>query len=155
MVNPIPAGYHSVTPYLIVREAARAIAFSREAFGAQEVMRFDDPGGRIAHAEIRIGDSHVMLADETGEFAGPQTLGGAGVSLLLYVEDVDAVVERARAAGATVLMPVQDQFYGDRSGKLADPFGHHWHVSTHKEDLTPDEVDRRSKAFLAQHPECA
>ena len=102
MVDPIPAGYHSVTPYLMVRDAARAIAFYRDAFGATETMRFDDPGGRIAHAEIRIGDSHVMLADENPDFAGPQTLGGTGVSLMLYVEDVDATFAKAVAAGATV-----------------------------------------------------
>src|SRR6185437_6345042 len=113
MVDPVPAGYHSVTPYLMVRDGHRAIAFYRDAFGAQEVMRFNDPNGRIAHAEIRIGDSHAMLADETPEHAGPQTLGGAGVSLLLYVEDADATFAKAVAAGATVRRPVADQFYGD------------------------------------------
>ena len=147
MVDPIPAGYHSVTPYLMVRDAARAIAFYRDAFGAQEVMRFDDPAGRIAHAEISIGDSHVMLADETGEFVGPQTLGGAGVSLLLYVEDVDATFARAVAAGATVRRPVADQFYGDRTGTLADPFGHVWSIATHREDVSAEEMQRRMAAM--------
>jgi PhnB protein len=149
MVDSIPAGYHSITPYLMVRDGARAIAFYREAFDAQEVMRFDDPGGRIAHAEIRIGDSHVMLADENKDFAGPQTLGGAGVSLLLYVEDADATFAKAVAAGATVRRPVADQFYGDRMGTLADPFGHVWSIGTHKEDVSMDEVQRRMAAMNA------
>ena len=143
MVNPIPAGYHSITPYLMVRDGARAIAFYREAFGAQELMRFNDPDGRIAHAEIRIGDSHVMLADENKEFAGPQTLGGAGVSLLLYVEDVDATFAQAVAAGATARRPVADQFYGDRMGTLTDPFGHVWSIGTHREDVSMEEMKRR------------
>lgn len=150
MVNPIPAGYHSVTPYLMVRDAARAIAFYREAFGAQEVMRFNDPGGRIAHAEIRVGDSHVMLADENQDFAGPQTLGGAGVSLMLYVEDVDATFAKAVAAGATVRRPVADQFYGDRVGTLTDPFGHVWSIGTHREDVSLEEVQRRMAAMMAE-----
>jgi PhnB protein len=143
MVQPIPAGYHSVTPYLMVRDGARAIAFYRDAFGANEVMRFNDPSGRIAHAEVRIGDSHVMLADESPEHAGPQTLGGAGVSLMLYVEDVDATFARAVAAGATVRRPVADQFYGDRMGTLADPFGHVWSIGTHREDVSAEEMQRR------------
>lgn len=150
MVNPIPAGYHSITPYLMVRDGARAIAFYREAFGAEEVMRFNDPDGRIAHAEIRIGDSHVMLADENERFAGPQTLGGAGVSLLLYVTDVDATFAQAMAAGATVRRPVADQFYGDRTGTLADPFGHVWSIGTHREDVSPDEMQRRMAAISAE-----
>ena len=150
MVNPIPAGYHSITPYLMVRDGARAIAFYREAFGAQEVMRFNDPNGRIAHAEIRIGDSHVMLADENEGFVGPQTLGGAGVSLVLYVADVDATFAQAVAAGATVRRPVADQFYGDRMGTLADPFGHVWSIGTHREDVSLDEMQRRMAAMSAE-----
>ena len=150
MVQPIPAGYHSVTPYLMVREAARAIAFYRDAFGAQEVMRFNDPDGRIAHAEVRIGDSHVMLADENATFVGPQTLGGAGVSLVLYVEDVDATFAKALAAGATLRRPVADQFYGDRMGTLADPFGHVWSIGTHREDVSVDEAKRRMEALMKQ-----
>ena len=147
MVQPIPAGYHSVTPYLMVRDGARAIAFYGDAFGAQEVMRFDDPSGRIAHAEIKIGDSHVMLADESPEHVGPQTLGGAGVSLMLYVEDVDATFARAVAAGATIRHPVGDRFYGDRMGTLADPFGHVWSIGTHREDVSVEEMQRRMAAM--------
>jgi PhnB protein len=149
MVQPIPAGYHSVTPYLMVRDAARAIAFYRDAFGAQETMRFDGPNGRIAHAEVTIGDSHVMLADETPEFAGPQTLGGAGMSLMLYVDDVDATFARAVAAGATVRRPVADQFYGDRVGTLADPFGHVWSIGTHRDDVPVEEMQRRMASMGA------
>jgi PhnB protein len=153
MVQPIPAGYHSVTPYLMVRDAAKAIAFYRTAFGADEVMRFDGPGGTIAHAEVKIGDSHVMLADETpGQgFVGPQTLGGAGVSLMLYVDDVDATIARAVAAGASVRRPVADQFYGDRVGTLTDPFGHVWSIGTHREDVSIEEAQRRMKAMASEH----
>lgn len=149
MVQPIPAGYHSVTPYLMVRDAARAIAFYKTAFGADEVMRFDDPKGRIAHAEVKIGDSHVMLAEEMPEhgYSGPQTLGGAGVSLLLYVDDVDARFAQAIVAGATVQRPVADQFYGDRVGTLTDPFGHVWSLATHREDVSVEEMQRRMKAM--------
>lgn len=150
MVDPIPAGYHSVTPYLMVRDGARAIAFYRDAFGAQELMRFDDPNGRVAHAEVKIGDSHVMLADETRDFVGPQTLGGAGVSLMLYVEDVDATFAKAVAAGAQVRRPVADQFYGDRVGTLADPFGHVWSIGTHREDVSVEEMQRRMAAMTAE-----
>jgi PhnB protein len=149
MVDPIPAGYHSITPYLMVRGAARAIAFYRQAFGAEEVMRFDEPDGRIGHAEIRIGDSLVMLADENDGFVGPQTLGGAGVSLVLYIEDVDATFAQAVAAGATVRRPVADQFYGDRMGTLADPFGHVWSIGTHREDVPVEEMQRRMAALQA------
>jgi len=149
MVSPIPAGYHSVTPYLLVREANRALAFYRDAFGATELMRFD-AGDRIAHAEIRIGDSHVMLADENPAegFVGPQTLGGAGSSLLLYVDDVDATFARAIAAGATSKRPVADQFYGDRVGTLADPFGHMWSIATRREDVSVDEAKRRMAELM-------
>jgi PhnB protein len=143
MVQPIPAGYHSVTPYLMIRGAARAIDFYRKAFGASEVMRFNEPNGRIGHAEIKIGDSYVMLADETDTFRSPQSLGGAGISLLLYVEDVDKTFAQAVAAGATVQRPVADQFYGDRMGTVVDPFGHVWSIGTHKEDLSMEEVQQR------------
>ena len=145
MVESIPAGYHSVTPYLMVRDAARAMAFYRDAFGATEVMRFAGPDGRIAHAEVKIGDSHVMLADELPDqgFVGPQTLGGAGVSLMLYVNDVDATFAKALAAGATVRRPVADQFYGDRMGTLVDPYGHVWSIGTHREDVSVEEMQRR------------
>ena len=145
MVPHIPPGYHSVTPYLMVRDATRALAFYLEAFAAEELMRFEGPPGRIAHAEVKIGDSHVMLADENPEegFVGPQTLGGAGVSLMLYVRDVDATFARAVAAGATVRRPVADQFYGDRVGTLTDPFGHVWSIATHHEDVSVEEAKRR------------
>ncbi|HLX30387.1 MAG TPA: VOC family protein [Casimicrobiaceae bacterium] len=143
MVQPIPAGYHSVTPYLMIRGAARAIDFYRNAFGASEVMRFNEPNGRIGHAEIRIGDSYVMLADENDTYRSPQSLGGAGISLLLYVEDVDKTFAQAVAAGATVQRTVADQFYGDRMGTVVDPFGHVWSIGTHKEDLSMEEVQQR------------
>jgi PhnB protein len=147
-VKPIPEGYHSVTPYLIVKDAARALEFYGKAFGATEVMRFMQPDGRVGHAEIRIGDSHVMLADEFPEIGAksPQTIGGTPVTIMLYVEDVDAVVDRAVKAGATLTRPVQDQFYGDRSGGVTDPFGHSWFVATHVEDVSPDELQRRAAA---------
>ncbi|HWD16075.1 MAG TPA: VOC family protein [Casimicrobiaceae bacterium] len=147
MVQPVPAGYHSVTPYLLVRDANRALAFYAQAFRAREVMRFPTPDGKVAHAEIMIGDSHVMLADETGEFAGPQTLGGAGVSLMLYVDEVDATFARAIAAGASERRAVADQFYGDRNGTLADPFGHVWTIATHVEDVSVEEPQRRMAAL--------
>ena len=152
MVQPIPAGYHSVTPYLLVRGAAKALDWYAQALGARELMRFPLPGGGIAHAEVMIGDSHVMLADEVPDegFVGPQTLGAAGVSLMLYVDDVDATFARAVAAGATSRRAVVDQFYGDRSGTLEDPFGHTWTVSTHVEDLTPDEMIQRAERAMKQ-----
>ncbi|MBP7146949.1 MAG: VOC family protein [Acidobacteria bacterium] len=143
--KPVPEGFHTVTPYLIVNDGRAAIEFYKQAFGASEEYRMDGPGGKVMHAEIRIGDSHVMLADEFPDmgYRGPQALGGSPVSLLLYVEDVDARFQRAVAAGAKVLRPVEDQFYGDRTGTLADPFGHVWSIATHKEDVPPDEIKRR------------
>ncbi|HEV7902399.1 MAG TPA: VOC family protein [Pyrinomonadaceae bacterium] len=145
----IPEGYHSVTPYLYMNEAARAIEFYKEVFGATELFRFDAPGGKIGHAEIKIGDSHVMLADEGSESdeRSPQTVGGTPVGLLLYVEDVDAVAENAVAAGAKMLNPLEDKFYGDRMGKLQDPFGHIWAIATHKEDVSPEEMQERVAAL--------
>ena len=145
MVQSIPTGYHTVTPYLIVRNAAAALDFYKKAFGAVELMRFPGPGGKLMHAEIKIGDSPVMLADEMPDegHVGPQTLGGAAVSLLLYVENVDARFAQAIAAGATVKRAVADQFYGDRTGTLADPFGHVWSLATHKEDVSMEEMQRR------------
>jgi PhnB protein len=144
-VKPIPDGYHTVTPYLIVHDGAGALEFYAKAFGASELFRMAAPGGKIGHAEIRIGDSVIMLADEYPEmgFRGPQSLGGSASSILLYVDDVDSRFKQAIAAGGTEMRPVQDQFYGDRSGTLKDPFGHVWTISTHKEDLTPEEIDRR------------
>lgn len=150
MVKPIPDGYHSVTPYLIVNGAARAIDFYKQAFGATELLRMDGPDGSIGHAEIKIGDSPVMLADEHPQmgFRSPRTLGGAGISLMIYLENVDEVFPRAIAAGAKELRAIQDQFYGDRSGTLEDPFGHVWTISTHKEDLSNEEMTRRSQELL-------
>lgn len=147
-VKPIPDGYHSVTPYLIVSDGARAIEFYKQAFGATELFRMDAPGGKIGHAEIRIGDSNIMLADEHPEMnaRSPQTLGGSPVSIMLYVEDVDAQTEKAIAAGAKVLRPVETKFYGDRGGSFEDPFGHQWHIATHVEDVPHEELERRAAA---------
>jgi PhnB protein len=147
-VKAIPQGYHAVTPYLILSGAAAAIAFYKEALGAEEVMRIGGPGGRIGHAEIKIGDSRVMLADEHPEIGAlsPKTVGGSPVSIHLYVEDVDRAIERAVAAGANLVRPVADQFYGDRVGGIEDPFGYRWFIATHKEDLTIDEIQRRAAA---------
>jgi len=144
--NHIPAGYHSVTPYLILKDAANAIEFYKRAFSASERMRFDAPGGKIGHAEIQIGDSPIMMADECPDmgFRSPQSLGGAGASVMVYVENVDQLFDQAIAAGATVLRPVQDQFYGDRSGTLQDPFGHVWTIATHVEDVLQEELHRRA-----------
>ncbi|MGC2694849.1 MAG: VOC family protein [Candidatus Angelobacter sp.] len=147
-VKPIPDGYHHVTPYLIIKGAAAAIDFYKKAFGAVEVMRMPQPDGRIGHAELKFGDSHVMLADEFPEMdvVGPKTLGNSSVGLLLYVDDVDKTVEQAVALGATIKKPVQDQFYGDRTGTIADPFGHNWTVARHMEDVSPEEMKRRMAA---------
>jgi PhnB protein len=145
-----PDGYHSVTPYLIINGAADAIEFYKHAFGASELMRMPRPDGKIGHAEIRIGDSAIMLADEHPEmgYRSPQSLGGAGVSLMIYVERVDEVFKRAVASGAKELQPIKDQFYGDRSGTLQDPFGHKWTVATHIEDIPPEEMRRRAEKFM-------
>ncbi len=147
-VKPIPDGYHSVTPYLIIKGAADAIEFYKKAFGATELFRMPAPGGKVGHAEIKIGDSPIMLADESPEmgYVGPATLGGTPVSIMIYVEDVDTVFNQAIAAGGEQLKPLEDQFYGDRSGSLKDPFGHQWHVATHKEDVSPEEMDKRMAA---------
>jgi len=147
-VKPIPDGYHTATPYLIIRGAADAIEFYKKAFGASELMRMPAPGGTIGHAEIKIGDSPIMLADEHPEmgYKGPQSLGGSPVSLMIYVDDVDTVFDRAVAAGASVKEAVSDKFYGDRIGTLTDPFGHVWHVATHKEDISMEEMGKRAQA---------
>ncbi|MEX2185201.1 MAG: VOC family protein [Pirellulales bacterium] len=144
-VKAIPDGYHSVTPYLICGGATDALAFYAKTFAATERMRLETPDGKIGHAEIDIGDSCVMLADEHPEMGavGPKTVGGSPVGICLYVEDCDAVFQRAVAAGATVVRPLADQFYGDRSGTIEDPFGHKWTIATHKEDLTPEEIAAR------------
>ena len=147
-VKAIPEGYHAVTPYLIVNDGARAIEFYKKAFGATELFRMAGPDGKIGHAEIKIGDSPIMLADEVPAMGhrSPQSLGGSPVSILLYVEDVDAVFNQAVAAGAKVARPVADQFYGDRTGGVTDPFGHAWYIATHKEDVSLEEMQKRAKA---------
>ena len=153
MVKPIPDGYHSVTPYIIVDDAAAAIDFYKQAFGATEVLRME-MDDKIGHAEIKIGDSHVMLADEfpDRDIRGPKARGGTSSSLMIYVEDVDTVFQRAIDACARVdgEMGVKDQFYGDRSGTLIDPFGHKWTVATHVEDVPEDELQRRTEQFSKQ-----
>lgn len=151
-VKPIPDGYHTVTPHLVVRGAADAVEFYKKAFGAEEVFRMPMPDGKLAHAEIRIGDSIIMLSDEFPEWGSksPLTLGGCPGGLLIYVGNVDEAFARAMEAGAEVTMPVADQFWGDRYGKLADPFGHTWALATHKEDLTPEEIGQRASAWMAQ-----
>jgi PhnB protein len=145
-VKPIPEGYHAVTPYLVVSDGAGAIEFYKKAFGAKELFRMTRPDGKVGHAEIRIGDSCVMVADEAPEVEArsPQSVGGTPVMLHLYVEDVDRVFSQAVAAGATVLRPVSDQFYGDRTGGVADPYGHRWYIATHVEDVSPEEVKKRA-----------
>jgi len=149
MVQAIPAGYAGVTPYLIIRGASRALEFYKKAFGASELMRFPTPDGQIAHAEMKIGEGIFMLADESpGEgYKSPETLGGTPVSMMFYVKDVDALFARATAAGGVVKQALKDQFYGDRSGTLADPFGHTWTIATHVEDVSPEEMQRRMAAM--------
>ena len=148
-VSPVPPGYHTLSPYLIVNGAARALSWYGEAFGAKEQMRLPAPGGRIGHAEMDIGDSRVMLADEAPvhDAKAPAAFGGSPVSLHLYVADVDAMMAQAAAAGATVKTPPEDKFYGDRLGTLTDPFGHTWHLASHIEDVTPQEIERRMNAM--------
>jgi PhnB protein len=147
--KPIPDGYHSITPYLVIKGAAAAIDFYKKAFGAIEVMRMPQPDGRVGHAELKFGDSFVMLADEFPELnvVGPQTLGNSPVGILLYVDDVDAVFNRALSLGATANKPLADQFYGDRNGTVIDPFGHKWTIATHKEDVSAQEMERRMAAL--------
>ena len=151
-VKPIPDGYHSVTPYLTVRGAAKAIDFYKEAFAAAEVLRMPMPDGSVAHAEIKIGDSIIMMGEENPAWdaRSPQALGGTPTGLMIYVPDCDAVFNRAVAAGATVAKPLADQFYGDRSGTVIDPFGHQWTVATHVEDVEPAELQKRMDAMTAQ-----
>jgi PhnB protein len=151
-VKPIPDGYHTATPYLIIRGAAAALDFYKKAFGATELMRFGGPDGKVGHAEIQIGNSRIMLGDEMPEMncKGPQTLGGSPVGIMLYVEDADARFKQALAAGATETRPIQDQFYGDRSGTVTDPFGHQWTIATHKEDVSPEELQRRMAKMCEQ-----
>ena len=147
--KPIPDGHHSITPYLIIRGAAQAIEFYQQALGATEVMRMPGPDGKIMHAEIRIGDSPIMMADEFPEWGAhaPPSLNGTSVGLMLYVADADALFNQALAAGGTVMRPMQDQFYGDRAGTFIDPFGHKWTIGTHKEDVSLEEIGRRMAEF--------
>ena len=151
-VKPVTDGYHTVTPHLVVRDAAKAIEFYKKAFGAKEAFRMPGPDGKLMHAEIQIGDSMVMLSDEFPEYGSksPQALGGSPVNILLYVENADKVFQQAVAAGATVTMPLADQFWGDRYGKLADPFGHQWSVATHIEDVAPEEMAKRAAKAMGQ-----
>jgi PhnB protein len=151
-VKPIPQGYHSVTPYLVVNDGARAIEFYQRAFGAKEVMRMDGPQGKISHAELKIGDSMIMLSDEMPGSGNrsPKSLGGSPVAIFLYLEDVDKVFNQAVAAGAHADQQPTDQFWGDRYGKLTDPFGHTWSIATHKEDVAPAEMEKRAKAAMAK-----
>jgi PhnB protein len=145
-VNPIPEGYRSVTPYLCISGASDAIEFYKAAFDAEELMRIPSPDGSIGHAEIKIEGSHIMLSAENVEmnFHSPKSIGGTPVHIYLYVEDVDRIFAQAVAAGAEALMPLEDQFWGDRTGTLVDPFGHRWYVSTHREDLTQEEIGARA-----------
>jgi PhnB protein len=148
-VKPIPSGFHTLTPHLVVKGAGKAIEFYKKAFGAQEVGRLPGPDGKsIIHADLKIGDSHVFLVDEMPEMGcrGPQTIGGTPITIHMYVEDVDAAFGKAVAAGAQVKVPLSDMFWGDRYGMLADPFGHAWSLATHKEDLTPDEIGKRAQS---------
>ncbi|HEU4956043.1 MAG TPA: VOC family protein [Sphingomicrobium sp.] len=155
MTNPIPEGYNSVTPYLVVDDAAKAIEFYKKAFGAEEKFRMPMGENRIGHAEIKIGDSFVMLADEFPEMGhlGPRARGGTTVSLLLYVNDVDSAFKTALDAGAKELRPLDNQFWGDRMGTLTDPFGHQWSLATHVEDISEAEMESRMKQFSAKQRE--
>ena len=148
-VSPIPEGYGSITPYLVIKGAAQAIEYYKKVFGASELFRMDGPDGKVGHAELQIGTSRIMLADENPSMgqghASASTIGASPISLYLYMPDVDNVVEQAVAAGAKVLKPVQDQFYGNRSGFIQDPFGHLWGVATHVEDVAPEELEKRAK----------
>ena len=152
-VKPIPDGYHTITPYMYINGAARALDYYKKALGAEEIMRHGGPGGKIMHAEIKIGDSIIMLADEFPEMnvKGPQAYGGSPMSLAMYVNDVDKVFNKAIAAGGKVVRPIKDQFYGDRSGTFTDPFGHTWTIATHKEDVSPEELKKRMAAHKPEH----
>ena len=151
--KPIPDGFHTLTPHLVVKGASKAIDFYKKAFGAQEIKRMPGPDGKsIIHADLKIGDSRLLLVDEFPDMnaRGPQTVGGTPVSIHMYVEDADAAFEKAVAAGAEVRMPLADQFWGDRYGVVTDPFGHVWSIATHKEDLTPEEIGRRAQAAFSE-----
>ncbi|MFA9438232.1 VOC family protein [Uliginosibacterium sp. sgz301328] len=153
-IAPIPDGYPAVTPYLCCKNGAAALDFYKRAFGAVETMCMKGPDGKIGHAEFRVGNSPVMMADECPDmgFLSPATIGGAGVNIMMYVDDVDTVFKRALGAGAEELRPVRNEFYGDRTGTLRDPFGHVWHVATHVEDVAPDELERRAREAMSKKP---
>ena len=148
--KPIPPGYHTLTPYLVLSDAARAIDFYKQAFGAEETVRMGSPDGKVMHAELKIGNSMLMLSDEMMGNRSPLALGGSPVSVFMYVDDVDSVYQRATEAGAKADMPPTDMFWGDRFGKLTDPFGHSWALATHIEDVTPEEMKKRSDARMAE-----
>jgi PhnB protein len=154
-VKHIPDGYHSVTPYLIVNAGQRALDYYKQAFGASELFRMDAPGGKIGHAEIQIGDSRLMLSDENPAWGAKAPTSGVSppVQLMIYVDDVDTMFKRALAAGAKEIQPIKDQFYGDRSGTLTDPFGHVWTIATHVEDVSADEMQRRAAEYMKQQPQ--
>jgi PhnB protein len=155
-VKPIPSGMHTLTPHLVVKDASKAIEFYKKAFGAQEIARLPGPDGKsILHADLKIGDSHFFLVDEFPgmDCRGPESIGGTPVSIHMYVEDVDAAFGKAVAAGAQVKMPLSDMFWGDRYGVLADPFGHAWSLATHKEDVAPDEMQRRMQQAMTEKPQ--
>ena len=156
-VQAIPKGYHTITPFMTVRDAARAIEFYKQAFGAKEKGVMKGPDGKVMHAELVIGDSIIMLADEFPEFGSlsPQSIGGSGTGLHIYIEDVDSAFDRAVKAGATVEMPVADMFWGDRYGKLRDPFGHKWSIGTHKADLSVEEMKKGMDEAMARMPKSA
>jgi PhnB protein len=151
-VKPVPDGYHTATPYLIVDNCAAAIEFYQRALGAKEIFRFPGPGGKIAHCEIQVGDSRIMLADESRDWGtfSPRSLKGTPASIFLYVEDVDASYRKFVQAGGKEVVPVENMFWGDRFGKVADPFGHEWQIATHKEDLSPAEMEKRMGAMVAK-----
>ena len=156
-VQAVPKGYHTITPFMTVRDAARAIEFYKQAFGAKEKGVMKGPEGKVMHAELVIGDSTIMLADEFPEFGSlsPQSIGGSGTGLHIYIEDVDSAFDRAVKAGATVEMPVADMFWGDRYGKLRDPFGHKWSIGTHKADLSMEEMKKGMDETMAKMPKSA
>ena len=151
-VNPIPEGFHSLTPYLVAKNAKQALEFYQQAFNADVMLALFTPDGNVAHAELKIGSSNFMLTEEYPDmgFVSPETLGGAGISIMFYTEDVDAMFAQAMGAGCTELRPIVDQFYGDRAGTLRDPFGHVWTIGTHKEELTEQELNSRMEAMLKQ-----
>ena len=153
-VKPIPEGYHALTPYLTIDGAADAIEFYKKAFGAKELSRMMGPDGKVGHAELQIGDSRLMLADESPMRGtkSPKSIGGSASGIVLYVEDVDKLFKQALNAGAKETQPLENQFYGDRMGGLEDPFGHKWNLGTHIEDVSPEEMDKRMKAMMAGSP---